>query len=476
MAGFYGDVDYNLITRVFHILDTLANDNRKSGFNMDSIKGWMENNRITEVECLFPDFTGNARGKIIPANKFLREGGMRLPEVIFTQTVTGEYPDDDSMIDPLERDMQLYPDPNTIRFVPWALEPTAQVIHDCFDVNGKLIDIAPRSVLRRVLSFYEKQGWKPVVAPELEFYLVTRNEDPDYPLVPPVGRNGRPETARQSFSIDAVNEFDPIFEDMYDYCEAQELEVDTLIHESGAAQMEINFLHGDAIDLADQVFLFKRTMREAAHRHGIYATFMAKPMSNEPGSAMHIHQSLEDMDGRNLFGTESDGHSELFMHFIAGLQKYTPAVTALLAPNVNSYRRLTFGESAPRNVQWGVENRTCGLRVPFSEPNARRVENRFAGADANPYLALAATLACGYLGMMEKLDPLPEMKSSAYELPYSLPRSLEEALSHLEQCEPIKEMLGERFTRAFVAVKRKEYETYFGVISRWEREFLLLNV
>ena len=448
----------------------------ESGFNMDSIKGWMESNRITEVECLFPDFTGNARGKIIPANKFLREGGMRLPEVIFTQTVTGEYPDDDSMIDPLERDMQLYPDPNTIRFVPWALEPTAQVIHDCFDINGKLIDIAPRSVLRRVLSFYEKQGWKPVVAPELEFYLVKRNEDPDYPLVPPVGRNGRPETARQSFSIDAVNEFDPIFEDMYDYCEAQELEVDTLIHESGAAQMEINFLHGDAVDLADQVFLFKRTMREAAHRHGIYATFMAKPMSDEPGSAMHIHQSLEDVNGRNLFGTENGGHSELFMHFIAGLQKYTPAVTALLAPNVNSYRRLTFGESAPRNVQWGVENRTCGLRVPFSEASARRVENRFAGADANPYLALAATLACGYLGMMEKLGPLPEMKSSAYELPYSLPRSLEEALSHLEQCDPIKEMLGERFTRAFVAVKRKEYETYFGVISRWEREFLLLNV
>jgi glutamine synthetase len=199
-------------------------------------------------------------------------------------------------------------------------------------------------------------------------------------------------------------------------------------------------------------------------------------MSDEPGSAMHIHQSLEDANGRNLFGTDNGGNSEQFMHFIAGLQKYTPAVTALLAPNVNSYRRLTFGESAPRNVQWGVENRTCGLRVPFSEPSARRVENRFAGADANPYLALAATLACGYLGMMEKLEPLPEMKSSAYELPYSLPRSLEEALSHLEQCEPIKEMLGERFIRAFVAVKRKEYETYFGVISRWEREFLLLNV
>ena len=291
--------------------------------------------------------------------------------------------------------------------------------------------------------------------------------------MPPVGQQ-RTETARQSFSIDAVNEFDPIFEDMYDYCEAQELEVDTLIHESGAAQMEINFLHGDAVDLADQVFLFKRTMREAAHRHGIYATFMAKPMSDEPGSAMHIHQSLEDVNGSNLFGTENGGHSELFMHFIAGLQKYTPAVTALLAPT-STPCRLTFGESA-RATCSGVENRTCGLRVPFSEASARRVENRFAGADANPYLALAATLACGYLGMMEKLEPLPEMKSSAYELPYSLPRSLEEALSHLEQCDPIKGCWASALPAPSWRSNAKEYETYFGVISRWEREFLLLNV
>ncbi|MGL5947989.1 MAG: glutamine synthetase family protein [Aeromonas sp.] len=443
---------------------------------MESIRQWLSANHITEVECLFPDFTGNARGKIIPASKFLREGGMRLPEVIFTQTVTGDYPDDTSMIDPIERDMQLYPDASTIRFVPWALEPTAQVIHDCFDIDGRPIDIAPRTVLQRVLDLYKKKGWQPVVAPELEFYLVKRNEDPDYPLVPPTGRNGRPETARQSFSIDAVNEFDPLFEEMYDFCEAQELEVDTLIHEAGAAQMEVNFLHGDALALADQVFLFKRTLREAAHRHGVYATFMAKPMSHEPGSAMHIHQSLLDAHGNNLFCAENGDHSPLFMHFIAGLQKYTPAVTALLAPNVNSYRRLTFGESAPRNVQWGEENRTCGLRVPLAAPINRRVENRFAGADANPYLALAATLACGYLGIIEQLEPLPEMKSSAYALPYSLPRTLEEALSELEACAPIKQLLGERFVRAFVAVKRKEYQTYFSVISRWEREFLLLNV
>ena len=450
----------------------------KSGFNMDSIKGWMESNRITEVECLFPDFTGNARGKIIPANKFLREGGMRLPEVIFTQTVTGEYPDDDSMIDPLERDMQLYPDPNTIRFVPWALEPTAQVIHDCFDINGKLIDIAPRSVLRRVLSFYEKQGWKPVVAPELEFYLVKRNEDPDYPLVPPVGRNGRPETARQSFSIDAVNEFDPIFEDMYDYCEAQELEVDTLIHESGAAQLEVNFEHADPMSRADQVFLFKRTMREAAMRHGIYATFLAKPMENEPGSSMHIHQSLHSLKtGKNVFsGGKAGAHTEIFMNYMGGLQKYVPAAMAFFGPNVNSYRRLAFGEVSPKNVQWGYDNRTCGLRVPLDTPENARVESRFAGSDVNPYLAIAATLACGYLGIQEKLQPTEPLAGSAHAKGYDLPRSLEEAIAALRACKPLRNLLGERFVRAYTAVKDKEHQTYLRVISSWEREFLLLNV
>ena len=153
-------------------------------------------------------------------------------------------------------------------------------------------------MLRRVVELYENRGWKPVVAPEIEFYLVKPNNDPDYPLEPPVGRSGRPESARQSYSIAAVNEFDDLFDDIYDFSEAQDLEIDTLIHEDGAAQMEINLRHGDPLVLADQVFLFKRTIREAALRHEMYATFMAKPMSSEPGSAMHIHQSIMTLDDR----------------------------------------------------------------------------------------------------------------------------------------------------------------------------------
>lgn len=444
-----------------------------------SLLRWLKDRQITEVECLVPDITGNARGKIIPADKFSHDYGTRLPEGIFATTVTGDYPDDYyELTSPADSDMVLRPDPETVRMVPWATDPTAQIIHDCFTKTGEPHELAPRNVLRRVLAGFSELGLKPVVAPELEFFLVQKNTDPDFPLLPPAGRSGRPETARQSYSIDAVNEFDPILDLMYDYCEAMKLDVDTLIHESGAAQLEVNFTHSDAMSLADQVFLFKRTMRESAMRHGVFATFLAKPMENEPGSAMHIHQSLlREKDGVNVFaGLKQGEFSPLFGHYLAGLQKYVPLAMAFFAPNVNSYRRLVFGEVSPSNVEWGFDNRTCGLRVPLDTPENMRVESRFAGSDANPYLAIAATLACGLLGIREKLEPSAPVTSNAKDLGYDLPRSLGEALDGLDRCSELKDMLGHRFVRAYISVKRKEYETFFRVISSWEREFLLLNV
>jgi hypothetical protein len=174
---------------------------------------------------------------------------MRLPEIVLGMTVTGNSPEDDDAFDraisTTDRDMILKADPGTITMVPWAVDPTAQVIHDCYFADGRLVDFAPRSVLRRVLKLYSQKGWKPLVAPELEFYLTAKNIDPDLPLAAPVGRSGRSETSRQVYSIDAVNEFDPLFEDIYDYCDMMGLDVDTLIHEIGAGQMEINFQHGE---------------------------------------------------------------------------------------------------------------------------------------------------------------------------------------------------------------------------------------
>ncbi|MEM8665349.1 MAG: glutamine synthetase family protein, partial [Pseudomonadota bacterium] len=343
--------------------------------------------------------------------------------------------------------------------------------------DGRPVDHAPRQVLKRVVELYERRGMRPVVAPEIEFYLVKPNTDPDYPLEPPIGRSGRPEIGRQSFSIAAVNEFDDLFDDIYDYAEAQGLEIDTLIHEEGAAQMEINLLHGDAIDLADQVFLFKRTIREAALRHKMYATFMAKPMSGEPGSAMHIHASLVDVEtGRPIFSDQDGNPTKEFFSFIAGHQRYLPNVMCILAPYVNSYRRLARYTASPINVHWGYDNRTVGLRVPHSPPEARRIENRIPSSDANPYLAMAASLACGLLGIEEGIHPDDPIEGSARDLPYGLPRGLLEAVALFEECEPLADIFGKSFVTTFRAIKQAEFETFMRVISPWEREYLLLNV
>jgi len=444
---------------------------------MSQIHSFLEEQKISEVEAIIPDMAGIARGKIMPAEKYAEDEGMRLPEGIFLQTVTGEWPTDDAAINPMEIDIDLVGDPNSIRLVPWAPEPTAQVIHDCFYDDGRVVPMSPRYVLRRVMELYAAKGWKPVVAPELEFFLVEPNVDADYPLKPPVGRSGRAETGRQSYSIAAVNEFDPLFEDIYAYCEAQRIDIDTLIHEDGAGQMEINLIHGDPLELADQAFLFKRTAREAALRHKMYATFMAKPMADQPGSALHIHQSVVDAKtGQNIFSNAEGQPTKLFFAHIAGLQKFLPAAMCLFAPNVNSYRRITRYNMAPINVQWGYDNRTAGLRVPTSPPDARRVENRVAGADANPYLAIAASLACGYLGMVGNLSPSDPISSSAYELPFALPLTLAESLLLLRGNKKLVDIFGERFVSAYAAVKESEYETFLRVISSWEREHLLLNV
>lgn len=447
---------------------------------MNDIVMWLKDQRITEVECIVPDMAGVSRGKIMPADKFASEGSMRLPESVFAQTVTGGYTDRPyklGITNEADIDMEMRPDLDTLRIVPWAKDPTAQVIHDGFYLDGSAVEIAPRYVLKKIVELYKNSGWRPVVAPELEFYLIKPNLDPDYPLEPPVGRSGRAECGNQAFSIDAANEFDPLFEDLYGFCEAQKIEIDTLIHEAGAAQMEINLTHGDPLVLADQAFLFKRTMRETAMRHDVYATFMAKPMEEQPGSAMHIHQSVVDVrTGENIFSDENGEVSKLFLAHIAGLQKYLPSAMSFLTPYVNSFRRIVRHGAAPINLQWGYDNRTVGLRVPHSGPGARRVENRLSSADANPYIAIAVSLACGYLGMKEMLTPTEPLATSAYHLPMELPHGLFAALELLDKNIQLKDILGKKFSAVYSAIKETEVEAFRRVISPWERQFLLLNV
>ena len=451
---------------------------------MSDLKSWIEHRGIVEVECLIPDLNGVLRGKVLPAAKLLqseREGSLRLPSSVFNLTVTGEYADDeDDDESQQDADMVLRPDARTLCVAPGFKTPTAFVFADCFHTDGSAWVSSPRHVLKTVVELFTARGWRPVVAPELEFYLTAVNPDPDFPLTPPVGRSGRAETAPQPYGLEAITEYEDLIEAIYEQSEAAGLSVDTMIHEAGTAQLEINFLHGDPVLLCDQVLVFKRIVRQVALKHGVYATFMAKPMENQPGSAMHLHMSVVEHagpdEGRNLFADPDGADSALFRQFIGGLQTYLPQITPLFAPNVNSFRRMRPGHSAPINVQWGYDNRSCGLRVPIAGQENRRVENRLPGADANPYLAMASCLISGYLGIDEGLERSAEAFGNAYHHARTLPSTLEDALERFTACQPVRQHLGEYFCRVFTRIKTAELVAFQGVISSWERDHLLLKV
>lgn len=444
----------------------------------ESFLQWLDGRRIDDAECIIADIAGMSRGKAMPARKFSSSDSMYLPTSIFYQTITGDYVDIEEMKDQwIESDLVLKPDYTTATAAPWSADVTLQVVHDAFLQDGSRCPVAPRNVLRQVVDAYSSEGWRPVVAPEIEFYLTKPNTDPDKAIEPPIGRTGRQGVARQAYSMVAVDEYGPVIDDIYDFAEAQGFEIDTIIQEGGAGQIEINLKHGDPVTLADQVFYYKRSIREAALRNGCFATFMAKPMEDQPGSAMHIHQSVVSLaDGSNVFNTSDDEPSELFYGFLAGLQVHLPAVICVLAPYVNSYRRFTRDDAAPINLEWGFDNRTTGIRVPLSSAAARRIENRVVGMDCNPYLAIAASLACGLVGMRSSARPRDPLQSDAYSLPHALPRGLLEALDLFGRDSAVADVLGAEFCQLYRAIKQKESEEFLQVISPWERKHLLLNV
>ncbi|WP_101065980.1 glutamine synthetase family protein [Roseovarius salinarum] len=443
----------------------------------DAARSYLEGRRLDEVECIIADLPGIARGKAMPASKFARQGHFHLPDSIFFQTITGDWAEAASDEGFIERDMILTPDMATATAAPWTGDWTLQVIHNATDREGTPIPFCPRNVLKRVVNLYHDRGLKPVVAPEMEFFLVARNTDPAQEIEPMMGRSGRPAAARQAYSMTAVDEYGPVIDDIYDFAEAQGFEIDGITQEGGAGQVEINLRHGNPVKLADEVFYFKRLIREAAMRHDCFATFMAKPIEEEPGSSMHLHHSLMDLEsGQNVFAGPQGGETDMFYHFIGGLQRHLPSAIAVFAPYVNSYRRYVKDNAAPINLAWARDNRTTGIRIPLSPPESRRVENRLAGMDCNPYLGIAASLACGLLGLTEQIRPEPQFKGDAYAGEADIPRGLGIALDQFDAAHALHGLLGPEFARVYSIVKRTEYDEFLQVISPWEREHLLLNV
>lgn len=442
--------------------------------DIDFFQDWFRERDIEDVEAFVPDMAGTARGKVLPAHKFGTTGPMKLPEAVFSQTVSGDFVDNKKNVE--DRDMLLVPDPKTLRLVPWAKDPAASVFFDCYRRDGSSVETSPRNVLRNVLAKYAEHGWTPVVAPEVEFYLISPHSDPNLEVEPPEGRLGWTDGARHPYSIDQMNDFDPFINRVYQFCEAQGIDVDALSQEAGPAQFEINFLHGNAIELADQVFLFKRTIREAAIEHEMHATFLAKPMSEDAGSALHIHQSVVDENGDNIFSRPDGTPSNYFYGFLGGMQTHMPGAMLVFAPYVNSYKRFLNPWDSPVNLAWAIDNRTVGLRVPDSGPEARRIENRLAGSDVNPYLALAATLACGYLGMVEGLKPTEPITGSAYGSKFDLHRHILSAIEAFGRSDAMRSMLGDEFVNLYASLKDAEYMEFQEIITPWEREILMFNV
>lgn len=429
---------------------------------------------VEQVECVTPDLNGVPRGKVMTRESFLDGRRLHMARGILLQAIMGGYPPG-QYFGSEDGDLFLMPDPRQVHVLPWSDTPRALAICDAQEVDGRPSGLSSRVLLKRIVERYASQGWRPVVATELEFYVFASHRDPGRPFQPPTGLDGRREL-NAGFSVSSNNGLRPFFEDVYRCMEAVGLQRDTFSHEMGTSQFELNFLHDDALLLADQTFLFKHLLKEVALQHGLIVVCMAKPLAKMPGSSMHIHQSVVDLStGLNLF----DDHGQetpAFFHFIGGYQLCMREWTALLAPYINSYRRLSHPFLLPNNICWSYDNRMAGLRVPPSIPASRRIENRIPGADANPYLAIAVGLAAGLYGMERQLQPTRPVQGE-FEVPHELvlPNTLYDALYRLENSVLAREMLGSEFIDGYLATKKMEFMHFFDDVTPWEREVLAIQ-
>lgn len=432
---------------------------------------------IDEVECVTPDLNGVPRGKVMTSEGFLDGRRLQLARGVLLQCIMGGYPparfygSDDG-------DLALIPDPAQIHRLPWSHPPRAFAICDANELGTTTSsNLSTRGQLKTVLARYAVLGLAPVVATELEFFVFAPNTDPTQAFLPPLGLDGRREDGQSAFSVSSNNGLRPFFNEVYECMAALGLPRDTFMHEMGVSQFEINLLHGDPLLLADQTFLFKHLLKEVAIKHGLSVVCMAKPLAHTPGSSMHIHQSVVEVDsGRNVFSDKAGEETATFRHFIAGQQACMADFTALFAPNVNSYQRLCHPYASPNNACWSHDNRAAGLRIPASLPVARRVENRLPGADANPYLAIAASLAAGLHGIENKLEPSAPIQGE-FEVPdnLSLPCTLHAALERLKRSQLAKELFGAEFIEGYIASKTLELTSFYDEITPWERRVLAVQ-
>ncbi|WP_291950127.1 glutamine synthetase family protein [Marinobacter sp.] len=444
----------------------------------------MTANKKTEFDFFITDLNGNLRGKRIPASamKKVMKEGVKLPRSVVGFDFWGaDVLDNGLVFETGDSDGICLPVSDKAVPVPWAESPREQVLAMMHNPDGSAFEADPRQVLKRVVDRFKAKGLRPVMATELEFYLMDgESETTQRPIPPLLADGGRRLANTEGYGVEEMDGFSAFFADIRQACEIQGIDADTIIAEMGPGQFEINLNHvDDPLSAADQAILFKRLVRGVSRGHGYAATFMAKPYADQSGNGFHVHFSLLNEAGENVFDDGTEQGSAMMKQAVAGMMKTMPDTMLTLAPNQNSYRRFMPGAHAPTFASWGYENRTVALRIPESPCVARRIEHRVAGADANPYLVLASVLAGALYGIENELEPIEPVEGDAYgesDESLVLPNRWEDATDAFENGEVLREYLGEDFQRVYTAVKRQEqrllneritdveYEAYLGLL------------
>jgi glutamine synthetase len=439
-----------------------------------------QNPDIELFELFILDANGVPRGKLLHREELLAvyQSGRPLPSTILGLSINGDDVEDSGLVwDVGDIDCRAYPLAGSLVRMPWRQIPTAALQVSMHPSEGMPATVAdPRHLLSRVIEGLKAEGYHPVMACELEFYLLDQQRDSQGRPQPALDADGGRPRSTQVYGLRELEQIEPFLADLYAACKMQDIPARTAISEYAPGQVEITLEHGDALAAMDQAVRYKRLVKGVAHKHGMQACFMAKPYDHLAGTGMHMHVSLADAQGRNLFAGEPDElggpAGTLLKQAVGGMLASLLDSLLLFCPNANSYRRFQANSYAPLAPTWGIDNRTVSLRVPGGPAASRHIEHRICGADANPYLAAAAILAGIHRGIREDIDPGAPVEGNGYaQAKTLLPTDWLTSLQALERSEWAREALGEAFLKVYLAVKRAEYRQFMAEVGeqdwRW---------
>jgi glutamine synthetase len=434
---------------------------------------------VRHIELFIIDTNGVPRGKLLHRDELMAvfETGRPLPSTILGLTINGDDVNETGLVwDVGDADCWTYPVAGSLTLQPWRSRPTGQLQVSMHPQRGLPATVAdPRHLLTRVSDRLKSEGYYPVMATEIEFYLLDRDRDRTEGGRPLPARqaNGQRPSATQVYGIHELEQLEPFLEDLYHACEVQGLPARTAISEYAPGQVEITLEHRhDALQAIDEGVRYKRLVKGVAHAHGMQACFMAKPFADLAGSGLHMHVSLADGERRNLYASDDPAGTPLLRHSIAGMMETLADSLALFCPHANSYRRFQANSYAPLAMSWGINNRTVSFRVPSGAAASRHIEHRICGADANPYLAAAAILAGIHHGITRQLDPGAPVEGNGYaQATQMLPTDWLTSLDALSGSQWAHEAMGEDFLKVYLAIKREEYRQFMGEVGeqdwRW---------